>query len=85
MYDLWIGYANERGEGLTMDWKAEALARVRRARLHASSLSHEIGDVGYSLRKLEYWDEDALMTDAMDALKCMIDDLFKLEGRLSQS
>lgn len=68
-----------------MDRKAEALARVRRARLNATTLCSDLANIGYHLCKLEYWDEDILMTDATNVLKCTIHDLFELEGKLSGS
>ncbi len=68
-----------------MDWKAEALAGVRRARQQANALHGEVTSVAYDLGKLEkYHTEQQLMFDAIDWLNCVVDDLFKLEGKLSR-
>ena len=66
-----------------MDWKKEALAGVRRARRQANTLHGELSSVAHDLCKLEYWDEDILVTDAINCINCMVEDLFELEGKLA--
>ena len=68
-----------------MDWKAEALARVRKARHNATQLSLMIDYAGDSLSNLQGYDaEQWSMADATKAINCIVKDLFELEGKLSR-
>ena len=67
-----------------MDWKAEALAGVRRARQQANALHGELSSIADDFGRLRgYGPERRLMTDAIDCINCMVEDLFDLEGKLS--
>lgn len=69
-----------------MDWKAEALARVRRTRHDATQLYHRVDSVAYSLHSLGGYDDEALsMTAANKSINRIIKDLFELEGKLSRT
>ena len=68
-----------------MDWKAETLAGARRARMQANNLHHNIDDLKCGLHNLEgYASECALMEDAITIIEDMVEDLFKIEGKLSR-
>ena len=67
-----------------MDWKAEALARVRRARGLANRLVFVVGDIEYDLCKLEEYDEYRQMRNTISSIDNIIRDLFELEGKLSR-
>ena len=67
-----------------MDWKAEALARVRRTRHDATQLYYRVSDVEYALHSLGGYDDAALsMTQGIKGINWLVKDLFDLEGRLS--
>ena len=69
-----------------MDWKAETLARTRRARLQANNLWHSLSDLNYSLCKLEEYDSDPiLLTGVVKIVNGLEEDLFRLEEELSRS
>ena len=68
-----------------MGWKAEALAGVRRARRQANTLHGELSSVAHDLSNLQGYDaEQWSMTDAIEAINCMVEDLFGLEEELSR-
>ena len=68
-----------------MDWKAEALAQVRRARKQANNLTSEISKVTHSLSNLQGYDaEQWSMADAIGRLTGIVTRLFKLEDELSR-
>ena len=68
-----------------MDWKAEALVRVRKARLNAATLRCDIGNVEHSLRELGGYDDEYIrLRDAVFEVHAIVQHLFDLEGKLSR-
>lgn len=68
-----------------MNWKAESLARARRARLQANNLRHSIDNLEYSLHSLGgYDDKCALLTDVVDTINGVVRNLFEIEEKLSR-